>query len=62
MTKAILMEAIKSEGKAISPAVQGEIFAKHMQGRQWIWSRVKKSELEGIYEDIVNYKSDNRIA
>lgn len=38
-----------------------KIFAKHLDGRYYIHSRAKKVQVENIYEDLVNYMSDNHI-
>ena len=37
------------------------LYAKHLEGRHYIHSRATKAQLEGLYEDIVNYISDSHL-
>ena len=37
------------------------LYAKHLEGRYYIHSRATKAQLEGLYEDIVNYISDSHL-
>lgn len=37
------------------------IWGKHLEGRLYIHSRATKSQLEELYEDLVNYISDQHI-
>lgn len=38
------------------------IFAKHLEGRYYIHSKAKKQQLENLYEELVNFISDNRLS
>lgn len=37
------------------------IYAKNLEGRLYIHSKATKAQLEGLYEDLVNYISDNHL-
>lgn len=46
-----------------SDTLQGiySIYAKNLEGRLYIHSKASKAQLEGLYEDIVNFISDNHL-
>ncbi len=37
------------------------IYTKNLDGRLYIHSKATKAQLEGLYEDLINYISDNHL-
>lgn len=65
MNKSVYVEEIKRLTKILRAMHRdltvNYLYAKHLEGRYYIHSRATKAQLEGLYEDIVNYISDNHL-
>lgn len=66
MTKKELKIEIEKEIKALFDNHMineaNYLYGKNLEGRYYIHSKATKQQLENLYVDIVNFKSDNRIS